>query len=173
MALYRIVPLEKKSITFVAEIYRNNDDGSVSWFNIEDGYRWGQGFIDTEEDSLPYKEDQVVHCRLESGWGAELDDQCSCWFDFSDDITQEEREKIERCYLYGDDEDDGRGGIGWLYEGDHNWQLEDERLEIIGPYRVDLCANEYGDIEQEGIELADRPDPLTVWPFGPGDKNAA
>ena len=45
MSHYTITPLEKKSISITYEMYRENDNGTISWFNIEDHYRWGKGFI--------------------------------------------------------------------------------------------------------------------------------
>ena len=36
MSHYTITPLEKKSIYIVYEMFRENDDGSISWFNVED-----------------------------------------------------------------------------------------------------------------------------------------
>ena len=50
MRVYRITPLEKKSIFIVYEMFRENDDGSISWFNVEDHYRWGQGFVEEDMD---------------------------------------------------------------------------------------------------------------------------
>jgi hypothetical protein len=43
-----IKPLEKKSICWSIELFRDNTDGSTSWVNIEDHYRWGQGFVEAE-----------------------------------------------------------------------------------------------------------------------------
>ena len=39
--VYLIKPLDKKSIEWVVEMFRENDDGSISWFNITETYRWG------------------------------------------------------------------------------------------------------------------------------------
>ena len=164
MSLLKITPLEKKSIAYKVEMYRHNDDGTTSWFTIEDWYRWGHGWLDEYEDAVPYKEDTSVSCPPSAGWGSDLDDQCSCWFEFSDDIGEEEQEEIKRMYLEGDE--DGRGGMGWLFEGDHKWQVEEDSIEVLGPYRVDRCDSD-GNVIEENIELKPRPDPSTVWPFSP------
>lgn len=157
MRVYRITPLEKKSISIVYEMYRENADGSISWFNIEDHYRWGQGFIDEDMDmNLPYKDNDVASCDPNSGWGAELDDQVACWFEFSDNISEEEQEAIKEAYH--------EGGAGWLYDGDHEWQEEDSSIEIAAPFKIDLCEAD-GTVIQENVELKDRPDPRTSWPF--------
>lgn len=164
MSLLKVTPLEKKSISYNVLMCRENDDGTISTFTVDDGYRWGQGWLDEEEDSIPYKEDNTVHCSPSTGWGSDLDDQCSCWFEFSDDISEEEQEHIKKCYLEGDE--DNRCGMGWLFEGDHKWQVEEDYIEILGPYRVDRCDSD-GNVIEENIELKPRPDPSTVWPFSP------
>ena len=166
MSLLKVTPLEKKSIAYKVEMYRHNADGTTSWFTIEDWYRWGHGWLDEYEDFIPYKEDETVNCSPSTGWGADLDDQCSCWFDYSEDLTQEEKDHIEKCYIHGDDNDDGRGGMGWLFEGDHKWEVEEDSIEILGPFRVDRCDAD-GYVIEENIELKPRPDPSTVWPFSP------
>lgn len=155
--VYRVLPLEKKSISWEIEMYRTNADGSISWFNISDHYRWGQGFIEEDMDcNLPYKGDDTVYCKNDCGWGAELDDQHSCWFEYSDDISNEEKEAIETAYH--------EGGAGWLFDGDHEWQVEDDYIIITKPYQIDLC-NEDGSVIEENIKLKTRPDPSTAWPF--------
>jgi hypothetical protein len=156
MSVYRITPLEKKSIYYKAEMYRNNSDGTISWFNVEDHYRWGQGFIEEEMDcNLPYSDDDQAYCDPNAGWGAELDDQVACFFEFSDDITEEEQEKIK--------EDFYNGGAGWLHEGDHEWQFEDDYIIVLGPFQVDLC-DDSGTILEENIKLKDRPTLSNNWP---------
>ena len=145
MKVYRITPLEKKSIYYRAEMYRDNPDGSTSWFNVEDHYRWGQGFINEDMDcNLPYKEDKVAYCDPTAGWGAELDDQIGCWFEYSDDLTDEEKEDIESAYY--------EGGQGWLFDGDHEWQFEDDSIVVLAPFIVDLCEDD-GTIIESNCEL--------------------
>lgn len=151
MAHYRITPLEKKSIVAHYELYRKNDDGTISWFNLEDHYRWGVGFL-SEEDEINLNEAgrPNEHCKMDAGEyeGCEFEDSVACYWEFSDDITEEEQERIKHCYCYGDDEDDGRGGAGWLYEGNHDWEFEDEYVEILAPYKVEFC-------EEDGTVIRD------------------
>lgn len=155
--VYRIRPLEKKSISAVYEMFRENADGSISWFNLEDCYRWGQGFIEEDMDcNLPYEGDSIAYCKNDCGWGAELEDQHACWFEYSDDISQEERDQIEEAYH--------EGGAGWLYDGEHDWQFEDDAIVIAAPYQVDLCEDD-GTVIEENIKLKARPNPSTAWPF--------
>ena len=167
--VYLIKPLHKKSICWHVEMFRDNADGSISWFNIDDHYRWGQGFVEEDMDcNLPWEGDVQAHAKTDCGWGAELDDQHSCWFEFSDDITEEEQERIKKCYLDGDgDEEWERAGAAWLYEGDHEWQFEDDYLVIDAPYQVSLCEDD-GTVIEENVKLKPRPSVpggSNAWPF--------
>lgn len=155
--VYRIKPLEKKSISAVYEMYRDNDDGSISWFNIEDHYRWGQGFVEGDMDiNLPYEGDDTAYCKNDCGWGAELEDGVAIFFEFSDDLSEEEQEAIKAAYH--------EGGAGWLHEGDHEWQFEDEAIVIAAPYQVDLCEED-GTVIEENIALRSRNESAVAWPF--------
>jgi hypothetical protein len=166
--VYRITPLEKKSICWHIEMFRRNDDDSISWFNVDDHYRWGQGFIAEDLDcNLPWDGDRQAHAKTDVGWGAELDDQHACWFEFSDDISEEEQEEIKRCYLEGDgDPDCEHLGAGWLFEGNHQWELEDEYLVIDAPYKIDLCDDVTYEVVEENVKLRNRDAiPKGGWPF--------
>lgn len=129
--LYKITPLEKKSIINKIELYRNNDDGTISWFNIEDHYRWGFGFIEGEE-LLPLKENDA-YCDPRVGDGPDLVDQVACFFEFSDDITLEERKEIENHFF--------NEGNSWIYDGNHEWEIEDDSIVILPPYSIDKVEN--------------------------------
>jgi hypothetical protein len=155
--VYLIKPLHKKSICWHVEMYRQNSDGSVSWFNIDDHYRWGQGFVEADMDcNLPYAEDTQAHARNDCGWGAELEDQHACYFEYSDDMSEDDKEALESAYH--------EGGASWLFDGEHDWQVEDDYLIIDAPYQVSLC-NEDGTVIEENVVLKARPDPRTSWPW--------
>jgi len=164
MAVYLIKPLEKKSVVYHVEMYRRNADESISWFNVDETYRWGQGFIEEDMDcNLPYDDDKVAYCDPNAGWGAELDDSCSCWFEFSDDISEEEQEEIKEAYY--------NGGAGWLFDGEHDWQEEDSAIHVLGPFTVSL-VEEDGTVIKETVELRNREKVMAEykknsnWPFG-------
>lgn len=143
MAHYTITPKEKKSIYVVYEMYRENEDGSISWFNVEDHYRWGKGFLaEDDECNLSSADDTQQYCKADAGEydGCDLEDQVACWFEFSDDLSEQEQEEIKRLYLEGDD--DGICGSGWIFDGDHEWQVEDDYVVVIGPYTVEFCAED-------------------------------
>jgi hypothetical protein len=159
MTVYVIKPLHKKSIVYHVEMYRNNPDGSVGWFTLDETYRWGQGFVESELDcNLPWDGDSIAYTRADCGWGCEFDDSCSIEIEFSDDISEEEQEEIRQAYY--------EGGAGWLFDGEHSWQEEDTAVHIIAPYQVDLCEDD-GTVIEENVKLKPRPDPNTSWPFSP------
>lgn len=171
--VYLIKPLHKKSICWHIEMYRENEDGSISWFNIDDHYRWGQGFVEEDMDvNLPLEGDQQAHARTDCGWGAELDDQHACWFEFSDDISEEEQEEIKEAYY--------DGGAGWLFDGEHDWLVEDDYLVIDAPYQVSLCEDD-GTVIEENVKLRTREELAesvrkwqeenSKWPFEGGNND--
>ena len=161
--LYRIKPVDKKSIYMVYECYKEVD-GKIRWFNVRELYRWGQGF--RELDNPVYKEDTTLYIDPNIGWGCELDDTISIDFEFDDDLTDEEKEEIERLYCEGDE--DGRSYAAWLYDGDHDWEIEEDSITIYGPFEVDkITYSDYNIVSEERIELKPRPplDPNSAWPF--------
>jgi hypothetical protein len=68
------------------------------------------------------------------------------YVNFSDGFTEVEKEEIEaRCRGELED-DDGRWGTAWIYDGDHAWEIEDDHVRITGPVRIDLVdAAGYGE----------------------------
>ena len=168
MKVYLIKPLEKKSIEWRVEMFRENADGSISWFNMTETYRWGQGFIEEDLDcNLPYEGDAVAYAKTDCGWGSEFEDSVNIEFGFSDDLDEEAQEFIKHCYYNGDSDDENvpdMGGAAWLFDGTHDWQVEDDYVMIYGPFQIDLCEDD-GTVIEENIKLKPRPDPNTSWPF--------
>jgi len=163
MAVYRITPLEKKSIVWHVEMYRNNADGSISWFNLDETFRWGKGFIEEDMDcNLPYEDSQVAYAKSEPGWGCEFDDSINIEIEYSDDITEEEQEAIREAYY--------EGGAGWLFDGEHDWQEEDTSVLVYAPFQVSLCEDD-GTVIEENVKLEKRPtmaeikESMPKWPF--------
>ena len=155
--VYLIKPLHKKSICWHIEMFRENKNGSISWVNIEDHYRWGQGFVEEDMDcNLPYEGDVQAIARTDAGWGSELEDGVASYFEYSDDFTDDEKEAFETAYH--------EGGAGWLFDGEHDWQVEDDYLTIDAPYQISLCEQD-GTVIEENVKLKSRPDPNTSWPW--------
>lgn len=157
--VYLIKPLEKKRIVWHVEMFRENEDGSVSWFNIDETYRWGRGYIQADMDAnLPYQGDRIAYCKADADW--EFDDSISIDWEFSDDIPALEQQELKELYY--------EGGVAWLFDGEHTWQEEDTAVHIIAPYQVDLCDAD-GTVVEENVKLKSRPVPGTGWPFSPAD----
>lgn len=161
MAVYLVKPLEKKSIQWCVEMYRQNADGSISWFNMTETYRWGQGFIEEDMDcNLPWDGDDVAYCKTDCGWGSEFEDSTHIDWEFSEDLTETDQQDIKESYY--------EGGAGWLFDGDHNWGVEDDYVIVYAPYQVSLCDDD-GTIIKEKVKLKKRPVPGNSWPFPPKD----
>jgi hypothetical protein len=157
--VYLIKPLEKKSICWHIELFRDNADNTTSWVNIEDHYRWGQGFVEADMDgNLPFEGAKQAYARTDCGWGSELEDGVACYFTYSDDFTDEQKEAFETSYH--------EGGAAWLFDGEHDWQVEDDYLTIDAPYQVSLVEDD-GTVIEENVKLRTRPNPKTAWPFSP------
>ena len=157
--LYRIRPVDKKSIEAYYDVYKELPDGSTKGFSITELYRWGQGFVESEEE-LPNIESKYCTVDPSLGDGCELDDLISVDFEFDDDFTDEEKQEIEDSWY--------DGGLGWLVDGEHDWLIDYESITIYGPFLVDkITYSDYNIISEERIELKPRPpiDPNSAWPF--------
>ena len=53
--------------------------------------------------------------------------------------------------------------MGWIYDGEHDWQVEDDYVIVYAPFLVTLCEADGTVIKQ--VSLEPRPDPNTSWPF--------
>lgn len=163
--LYRIKPVDKKSIELFYDVYKVKPDGSTVGWSVTELYRWGQGFVEDEMD-LPYIDSKYVCTHPSIGDGCEFDDGISIDFQYDDELTEEERKEIERCYCEGDEE--GKAYQAWLFDGDHDWEIEDEMVTIYGPFEVDkITYKDYNVVSEEHIELKPRPpiDKNSAWPF--------
>lgn len=144
--LYRITPLEKKSVEYFVDVFERMPDGTIRGFDVTEVWRWGQGF--RPEDEIPWKFEAEgrVNCRPEEGWGCELDDLISVYVNFSDGFTDDEKAEIEALCRGEQEDEDGRWGTAWIYDGDHNWEIEDDHVCILAPVKIDLVdADGYGD----------------------------
>jgi hypothetical protein len=145
--LYRITPLEKKSVEYFVDVFQRMPDGTIRGFDVTEVWRWGYGFRELDEPVQAWEVgNNGVHCQPQVGWGCELDDLCGVYVNFSDGFTEEERAEIEAILRWEKEDEDGRCGTGWIYDGDHEWEVEDEHVRIVGPVKIDLVdANGYGD----------------------------
>ena len=157
--LYRITPLEKKNVEYFVDVFERLPDGTIRGFDVTEVWRWGLGFREIDNPVMHYEVDlergHGVHCDPQLGWGCELDDLIAVYVNFSEEYTDEERARIE-AILRGEQEDeDGRWGTTWLYDGDHAYEIEDTHVRILGPVKIDLVDEHgYGDtaIIEENIQ---------------------
>lgn len=155
MKLYRITPLQKKSIEYFIDVYEEQEDGTIRGFDVSFCYRWGQAFRDDDNPpSLWEAQRDVIYASPSVGYGCELDDLCAVHVTFDDSFTDEEREQIEALCNGEQTDEEGRWGEEWLFDGDHNWQIEEDVINIIKPFKIDLVADD-GTVIQENVELED------------------
>jgi hypothetical protein len=156
--LYRIKPSDKKSVEAYYDVFSKDEQGNIRSWSVTELYRWGQGFVE-DESELPFSDDRYHSVDPTIGWGCELEDLCAVDFEFDDSFTDEEKEEIEE--LWAD------GGAGWLYDGDHNWEVEEDTITILGPFVVDKIDEDVYNESIETIELKPRPPfvATTAWPF--------
>jgi len=156
--LYRIKPQDKKSVEAYYDVYSKDEQGNIRGWSVTELYRWGQGFVE-DESELPYSDDRYHSVDPTIGWGCELEDLCAVDFEFDDSFTEEEKEEIEQ--LWAD------GGAGWLYDGEHNWEVEEDTITILGPFVVDKIDEDVYNESIETVELKQRPlfVATSAWPF--------
>ena len=156
--LYRIKPSDKKSVEAFYDVYSKDEQGNIRGWSVTELYRWGQGFVE-DESELPFSDDRYHSVDPTIGWGCELEDLCAVDFEFDDSFTEEEKEEIEQ--LWAD------GGAGWLYDGDHIWEVEEDTITILGPFVVDKIDEDVYNVSIETVELKPRPPfvATTAWPF--------
>jgi len=84
---------------------------------------------------------------------------------YDDGFTEEEKAQIEALLRWETEDEDGRCGTGWIYDGDHNWEIEDEHVAILEPYKVDLVDEDaYNEVIEENVTL-EKLTPSNGWPF--------
>jgi hypothetical protein len=152
--LFRIKPLEKKSIENIIDVYSKDKNDNIREWSVSEIYRWGQGFRDFEDPISKSEIRNGVICNPQIGWGCELEDLCSVYFNFDDSFTDKEKTEIESRWQGVKDEEE-RSGSSWLYEGDHDWLIEDDYVRIFGPVQIDIVLDEvYNSVVEENIPLA-------------------
>ena len=151
--LYRITPIDKKSVEFFIDVFERLPDGTVRGFDVTEVYRWGQGFREMDNEVWEYEANGSVSCDPEIGWGCELDDLCGVYVNFTDGFTEEEKEEIEALCRGDQEDEEGRWGQSWIFDGDHNWEIEDNQVNILGPVKIDIVDEEqYNVVIEENIQ---------------------
>jgi hypothetical protein len=169
--LFRITPLEKKSVEYFVDAYETLPDGTIRGFDVTEVWRWGQGFRNLE-DLVHDTELDRIRCEPGLGWGCELDDLCGVYVNFTDGFTDQEKEEIESLLRWETEDDDGRCGTAWLYDGDHNWQIEDDCVYILGPVKIEIIDEDVYNTVIEEVQPVkfQLPENTKAWPFPTGNK---
>jgi hypothetical protein len=164
--LYRIKPVDKKSVEAFYDVFSKDEQGNIRGWSVTELYRWGQGFVE-DESELPFSDDRYHSVDPTIGWGCELEDLCAVDFEFDDSFTDEEKEEIEELWANGDPNDEyERSGAAWLYDYSE-WEVEEDTITILGPFVVDKIDEDMYNETIETIELKPRPPfvATTAWPF--------
>lgn len=162
MAHYRISALGDAHVEMIFELYRAQPDGSISTLDVTEVWRHGYGFIDADlETNLGHADDSEFYARPDQGEDEACDfkDSVAVYFEFSEDIEVAEQEDFKKKYYRGDAQ--GRGGVGFLHEGEHGWETEDERVRFASPVRVEFCEAD-GTLLRE-VTLRTRQATKTLW----------
>ena len=172
--LYRIMPLQKKSVEYFVDVFERLPDGRFRGFDVTELYRWGQGFREVDDPVWRFEAEGRVNCRPEVGWGCELDDLISvtvnfgCWDQegntYEDGFTEEEKAQIEALCSGEQEDDEGRWGTAWIYDGDHGWEIEDDHVCIMGPVKIDIVDSD-GVVIYENVAPYEQESNSTEWPF--------
>lgn len=150
---YVVRPTEKKSICAKYLIIETLEDGDTKWFNVDEHYRWGRGFI-TDKNNLPKATDEEVICDFDVGSiSHNLDDGVATWFEFDELYDEDDQDYIRTNYNEGDDE--GHSQTGWLFEGSHgrNFDIEECSIVVTAPFEVDLIDINTGEVIEANIKL--------------------
>lgn len=157
MSHYTITPQYKKSVEVVVDLIRESNNNLES-ITIRETYRWGKAFVESELDcNLPYADSSEAYGKFDAGESedADFEDSVALDFEFSETISEEEQNQIRQLFE--------NEGMGWIYDGDHDWQVDDDYVIIYAPFSVQLCEEDGTVIKT--VELAPRPSPSTAWPF--------
>lgn len=147
---YRITPLEKKSVEYYIDTYEELEDGTVRGFEAHFCYRWGQGFREEDNPPWDFEVRNGVNCDPQVGLGCDLEDLYSVIVEFSDGYTEEEQNEIRALCTGEKQDEDGRWGESWIYDGDHNLEIEDDCIYIYEPLKIDLVSDN-GKVIEENV----------------------
>ena len=153
--IYVVRPTQKKAISQVFHVVEKLNNGNERRFKVEEQYRWGQGYL-TSEDILPSGGQSAVKCQINTDHlDTNLDDGVATFFDFDDACSEMERNEIETGWN-GEAEGNSSCSEVWLFQGDHtfNFDVEDAYIEIYsGMLEVDIVDGKSGRLIAKNIPL--------------------
>lgn len=152
--MYKISTEEKKSIC-QEEIFHKIIDGQSYAVTIEQWWRWGYVIISgVEKDEIDPANPNGLRVTNYSIEDQDLSDGVSLWFNFTDNVPEEERDLFEQAW-----DEDGYSGIE-----DLGWNQWDTEMTFCGPLNVELLEEvEDQDVEEEDADNSSQTKP--TWPF--------
>jgi hypothetical protein len=145
--VYKISTQDKKSIC-QEEIFERVVNGVTQRVTMEQWWRWGYVIISgVEKDEIDPTNPNGL---LVSDYSIEdqgFDDGVALWFNYSDNVTDEEKEQFEAAW-----DENGYEGIEEL-----DWSQWDTETTFIGPLEIELLE----EIEEEEEEDS----PKGTWPY--------
>ena len=153
--LWRIKPLDKKSIEYFIDVYEIKPDGSARGWSATFRYRWGLAFRDEDNPPSQWEADrEIFHANANIGWGCEFEDLVSVDLEFDDDFAQEEKDQIQSLCTGNIQDEEGRWGESWIFDGEHNWQIEEDVVNVYSPFVIDLVdPNQYNVVIESPAKL--------------------
>lgn len=149
MAQYRIATTEKKSVTEIE--FWTKDSKTIKRIT---GFRWGSGWINTEPgESLDIDTDNPEGVNVYD-YDFELDMLDDGWYadvEYSDNIDDEERERLEELW-------DEEAYSAWEAEG---WYNSETECWFEGPLEIEKTSD---DDQEEEEDITDNK-PKSAWPF--------
>jgi len=126
---WRVSTREKKNVTQI-ETYTHFGLTATR----EVGWRWGKWKYDTKPDLSIYKEDDQ-HDVYDFGevTDSDLDDGCWAEWNWPEEVSAEERERLEGIY-----DEEGDEGLE-----DADWSFEDTETFVTGPLDVEFVPDNY------------------------------
>jgi len=155
MKLYRITPLEKKNISISYDVYEDLPNNQSRGWRVEELYRWGVGYRGEDNAVSEWEtHNNGIWCDPSVGDSIELEDHISSDFEFDAGFTAEEKSAIEDNW--------NNGGPSWIYDGEHNWQVESNELVIYGPVQIDFIDSDTGEVLEEDVKPKSET-PVLAW----------
>jgi len=135
--------MKDKSVEAIYHVYSKDADGNIRSWSVTETYDYGAGY--RELANPVFLDDTSITVENNVGLGSELKNMCGCWFEFDDSFSDKEKDEIKEIW-----ETDGPT---WLFGGDHNWHIEEDRITMYGPFKVDIIDDADGRLIMESVKL--------------------
>ena len=121
---WKLSTKHKKNITQIETWTKGDMELSIST-----GWRWGHIIFDEKPDvELDNDEDTFV-ASYDFGDPIDMEFDDGCWteFEFSDNVPEDERDRVEQLY-YED---------GFIALEEEGWESDDSEIELYGPLELE------------------------------------